>query len=94
MSEKKLSGIENNLAVMVGLTQAQVDVMESLADQYEKLMAVSEDFGAARDVWKQSAEDNKSALSLQMAALEGLDLQGKIKSFLEGHQLFTMWEKK
>lgn len=94
MSEKKLSSIENNLAIMVGLTQAQVEVMESLADQYDKLIVVSEDFRAAANVWKQSAEDNKSALSLQMAALEGLDLQGKIESFLEHNKLFTMWEKK
>lgn len=94
MSKHKLSNIENNLAVMVGLTQAQVDIMESLADQYEKLMIVSEDFEAARDVWKQSAIDIKTALELQMAGLAVYDTKGKVKAFLESHRLDARWVKK
>ena len=94
MSKNKLSNIENNLAVMVSLTQAQIDVMESLADQYEKLTEVSSDFEVARDVWKQSANDTKNAVELQMAGLEAFDKQGKVKAFLDSHKLEAKWVKK
>ncbi len=94
MSKNKLSSIENNLAVMVALTMAQVDTMESLASQYEKLMEVSGDFEAARDVWKQSALDTKDAVELQMAGLEAFDKQGKVKAFLGSHKREARWVKK
>ena len=94
MNEDKLSNIENNLALLVGLTQVQVKVQESLADQYEKLIEVSENFRAAAGVWKQSAIDTENAVELQMAGLDIFDHEGKVRSFLEHNELFTMWEKK
>ena len=93
MSKDKLSPIENNLAVIVGLTQAQADIMESLAEQYEKLTEVSEDFRVACDVWKQSAISTKDTIQIQMAGLAMFDKQGKVKTFLKSHRLHAEWVK-
>jgi hypothetical protein len=94
MRKNKLSPIENNLAVIVALTQAQVDTMEVLADKCEKLMEVSEDFEVAYDVWKQAAIDTENAVELQMAGLAIYDTTGKVKAFLESHRLEVKWVKK
>ena len=89
MDEDKLSNIENNLALIVGLTQVQIKVQESLVDQCEKLTEVSEDFREMAETCRQSVIGFKDVSELQIATLGP-----KIKLFLEGHQLFTMWEKK
>ena len=94
MSKYKLSNIENNLAVIIALTEAQADTMESLTEQYEKLMEVSSNFEAARDVWEESAVNTRNAIQLQMAGLDVFDKQGKVKEFLESHKLEVKWVKK
>ena len=94
MSKTKLSGVENNLAVMVSLTQAQADVMESLAEQFYTLATISEDFRATGDVFKQSAIETRKSIDTQMVGLRAYDKSGKVESFLKSFRLDAKWVKR
>lgn len=93
MSEE-LSDIENNLALIVALEKSKVEVMNDLARCFKQLTVINTDFQESSDIWATSAIESSKAVATLMEGIEAFDSDGKIRAWLEQHNLNPMWMEK
>ena len=90
----ELSDMENNLALMVAIEETKIAVMDELAMNFQQATVINSNFKTLAEVWRQAAIDSRESSKGLMEGVKAFDYEGKIKAFLETHELNPLWMEK